>query len=189
MMSTTMTFRGWIEVGFAAALLTAVGCSTGTGTSPAPALACTDGGAASGNGVVLACGGATATTTEQVNVVMGGPASGSTTLRGLNFDVIYDPAKLTFMPAASYTSPLFPGALVAVTLYNGQPGRVVVSIQETGGAADVSVAPGQHAVLNLSFQTATGVAVTPTPVVFANPEATAASTTISFASALALSYQ
>jgi hypothetical protein len=93
------------------------------------------------------------------------------------------------MPAASYTSPLFPGALVAVALANGQPGDVVVSIQQTGGSPDVSVAAGQHPVLSLSFQTATGVTVSPTPMVFANPQATSASATITFASALALSYQ
>ena len=185
-----MTLRGWIEVGFAAALLTAVGCSSNGGSgSSAPGFVCSDGGAAGSNGVTMTCGGATAATTEQVDVVMGGPASGSTTLRGLNFDVVYDPAKLGFMPAASYTSPLFPGALIAVALYNGQPGRVVVTIQQTGGTPDVAVASGQHDVLKLTFQGAAGVNFSPTPVVFANPEATTPSASVSFASALALSYQ
>lgn len=184
-----MTFRGWIEVGFAAALLTAVGCSSNSGSgTAAPAFACSDGGAATPDGVVLTCGGATAATTEQVDVVMGGPASGSTTIQGLTFDVVYDPTKLVFVPAGPYTSPLFPGALISVALFNNQPGRVVVGISETGGST-VPVGAGQHAVLSLSFQGAAGVNFSATPVQFANAAAVSASTSISFASALALSYQ
>jgi len=186
-----MMARRLFLFGFAAALLTAFGCSSGDdgGTTPA-ALACSDGGAAAANAVNMSCGGATGGTTEQVDVVLGGPAAGSTTLRGFNFDVTYDPAKLEFVQAASYTSPLLsPNALVAVSLFNGQPGRVVVSIQEFGGFADVAVGAGQHNVLSLSFRRVTGATFGPTPLTLENAEATTASTAISFASGLALSYQ
>ena len=188
-----MTFRGWICVGFAVALLTAIGCSSNSAdpVPPAPAIACSDGGAAPANGVTLTCGGTAGTTKENVNVVMGGAAAGSTTLRGLNFDVTYEPAKLEFVPASAYTSPLFPGALVAVTLEGGLPGRVVVSIQQPGGVLDVTVLAGQHDVLSLSFQRASGVSFGPTPVAFdlSASEATAASAPIAFLGSLALSYQ
>jgi hypothetical protein len=172
-------------LGFAAALLTAFGCSSGT--NPAQ-LACSDGGAAA-NAVTMTCGGATNSTTEQVDVVMGGPASGSTTLRGLNFDVTYVTSNLEFVPAASFTSPLFPGALVAVTLFNGQQGRVVVSIQQPGGLPDVAVGADPQVVLSLSFRSVAGVTFGSTALTFANAETTAASTAISFLSGLALSYQ
>jgi hypothetical protein len=50
--------------------------------------------------------------------VIGGPGAGSTTLRGLNFDITYEPAILAFSPAGTYTSPLFPNALIVVDLFN-----------------------------------------------------------------------
>lgn len=180
-----MRARRLFLLGFAAALPTAFGC--GSGTNPAQ-LAC-DGGGAAANAVTMTCGGATNSTTEQVNVVMGGPASGSTTLRGLNFDVTYVTSNLEFVPAASYTSPLFPNALVAVTLFNGQQGSVVVSIQQPGGLPDVAVGVDPQVVLSLSFRSVAGATFVSTPLTFANAEATAASTAISFLSGLALSYQ
>ncbi len=185
-----MTVGRWIGVGFAAALLTAVGCSSGGGDAPPGTImiACTDGGAAGVNAVTTMCGGVVGTTTEKVNIVMGGPAAGTTTLQGLNFDITYDPTKLHWVSASS-TSPLFPGALVVVALANGLQGRVVVGIQMTGGAS-VNVPPGQHDVLTLNFQRASGVSFAPTPVAFdpAASSPTPTSAPITFTGSLALSY-
>ncbi len=176
-------------LGFAAALLAAYGCSSGEGGGlTAPALVCSDGGPAGANAVTMTCGGATDSATEQVDVVLGGPTSGSTTLRGINFDVAYDATKLEFVPSASYASALFPNALIAVELANGQPGRAVVSIQQPGGMADVAVSAGQHIALSLSYRRVAGTTYGPTPLALENAEATSASATISFASGLALSY-
>ncbi len=187
-----MISRRLFWLGFAAALLTAFGCGGGGGGegTPSHALACSDGGAAASDAVTMTCAGATNGTTEQVNVVIGGTAAGTTTLRGLNFDVTYDTAKLVFVPAASYASPLFsPNALVAVTLFNGQQGRVVVSIQAFGGSPAVTVGSGQHVVLSLSFRIAPGATFSAAPLPFENTEATTASAAISFGSSLSLSYQ
>jgi len=180
-----------ILAGFSAALLAAVGCNSsgGDGGSTMAALACSDGGPAAVNAVTMNCGGASDSSTEVVAVTIGGPAAGSTTLRGLNFDVTYDPSKLEFVHAGNYASSLFPGALIAVAFANGQPGRVLVSIQQTGGAADVGVATGPHMVLSLSFRRAAGATFGPTPLMLENVEATTASAAIAFASSLALSYQ
>ena len=186
-----MMARSILVFGFAAALLASFGCSSSdsNGTVP-PALACADSGAAGANTVTMSCAGPTGTTTELVDVVIGGPASGATTLRGLNFDVPYDATKLEFVPAASYTSPLIPGALVGVGLENDLPGKVVVSIQQVGGAPDVSVATGQQVVaISLSFRTPTGVTVAPTPLIFGSDDATNASAVVTFSSGLMLSYQ
>jgi hypothetical protein len=189
MRSTAMRVRRLFVLGFAAALLTALGCSNSDngGTTTNPALGCTDGGAVGADAVNTNCGGATDSVTEQVDVVMGGTAAGSTTLRGLNFDVTYDPAKLTFVPAANYASPLFPSALVAVSL--SQAGRVVASIQQTGGDLAVTVPAGSNVVLSLAFQRVSGATFGPTPLTFQNAEATSPSTAITFASGVALSYQ
>jgi len=177
-----------------AALFAAFGCGGGGGgggtTTPPAALACSDGGAAAANSTTMRCGSATNSTTEIVNVVLGGPASGATTLRGLNFDVTYDASKLDYVPAATATSQLFsPNALVAVTLLNGLPGHLVVSIQEFGGLPNVSVGAGQHTVLSLTFRRTAGMSFAPTPLAFANADATSASATITFSSGVALSYQ
>lgn len=184
-----MMVRCLFLFGFTVALLTAFGCSSGGGTTTPPALACADGGQAGTDSVVMNCAAATDSTTERVDVTIGGPAAGQTTLRGLNFDVTYDPAKLEFVPAASYTSALFPSALIGVTLSNGQQGRVVVSIQQIAGLAAVPVDPGAHDVLSLSFKTVAGATFGATPLMFENTEATTASAVIGFANGLALSFQ
>ena len=190
MKGTEMTARRLFVIAFATALLAGFGCSNGDSGSPTgPTLACVDGGAAPADGVGMACAGATAGTTEQVNVVLGGTTTGSTTLRGVNFDVTYDPTKLTFAPAASYASTLFPNALIGVTLYNGQEGRVVVSIQQPGALPAVVVPAGQNVMLSLAFARVTGATFSSTSIAFENTEATTASATITFASVLALSYQ
>jgi hypothetical protein len=187
-----MIARRLFVLGFAVALPVAFGCSGGGGggvSTTGPALACSDGGAAGSNSVGMTCAGATDASTAQINVSLGGPASGATTLRGVNFDVTYDASKLEFVPAPSYTSALFPGALIAVTLLNNQQGRVVVSIQQPGALPDVLVTAGQHVVLVLSFRTVTGATFGPTSPTFENALATSASATITFTSGLALSYQ
>jgi len=176
---TPMIARRLFLFGFVTALLTAFGCSSGGdgGGTTTPALLC--GGSADG-------------TIERIDVVIGGPASGSTTLRGLNFDVTYDPTKLEFVSAASDTSDLFPStALLVASLFDDQPGQVVVSIQQAGSDPDVVVPTGQHVAVSLSFRRVAGVTFTPTPLEFDNAEATAASPTIGFpgVSGLAVSYQ
>ena len=184
-----MMARRLFWVGFSAALLTAFGCSnddSGGGTT-GPAFVCTDGGAAAQNAVNTNCAGAVDPTTEVVDVVIGGTAAGTTTLRGVNFDVTYDPTKLDFVAAGTYTSPLFPSALVAVSLSSA--GRVVVSVQQTGGDPAVTVPSGQSVVLSLTFQRAAGATFGPTPLGIENSEATSPSTPITFASGVALSYQ
>jgi hypothetical protein len=187
-----MTARSLFVLAFAAALLVSFGCGGGGGNggTPAPALACSDSGTAGANAITMSCGGATGGTTELVNIVMGGPAASTTDVRGFNLDVAYDPAKLEFVPAASYTSPPFgANALILVTLENGVPGKVVVSIQQVSGDPPASFPAGETVVLGLSFRTVSGIAVAPTPVTFENAEATNASATVSFASSLMLSYQ
>jgi hypothetical protein len=190
-MSATAAPR-WVLVIFAAALLTGVGCGGGGGGgTTTPELTCSDGGPAAANSVTLRCGGLTASATERVDVVIGGPTFGSTSLSGLSFDAVYDPSKLEFASLTSATSQLFPAnALFDGALANGQPGRVVVSIQQVGGAPDLMVFAGQHVALSLEFRIVAGATFGSTPVQFdpSHSEATDASTAISFSSGLALAH-
>jgi len=179
---------------FAIALLAAFGCGGGDGGggTTTPTIACSDGGAAAADSITMTCGGATNATTEQINVVIGGPATGTTSLRGLNYDVTYDPSKVTFVSAED-AGPFSAGALLAATAFPLDPTpHVVVSIQQVGGDPDVVVNAGQQLVLmHLSFVVTSGVtAVAPTPVDFdvANSETTPPTTGVGFGSSLMLSY-
>jgi len=195
-----MILRSLFVLVFGVALLAAFGCGGGSSDngSTGPALACTDGGAAAADAVTMTCGGATDSTTEQVNVVMGVPAAGATSLRGLNFDVTYDSTKLTFVSATNYTGGPFPAAalVVATALPNDPTPHVIVSIQQVGTDPDVVIGPGQHVMLHLSFTRTPAATFAPTPLVFdlATSEVTPPTpptvpAVVTFGSALALSYQ
>jgi hypothetical protein len=154
-----------------------------------PTISCTDGGPAGVDTVTMNCGAVSASTTERVDIKIGGPTTGTTTLRGLNFDVIYDATKLEFINAGTYTSPIFaPSALVIVALAGGQPGHLVIGIQQVFGEPDVVVVPGQQVVLSLSFRTVAGATFDPTPLTFDRADATNASATVVFTDGLALGY-
>ena len=186
-----LTARGLFVAGFAAALLSSLGCGgsdSGGGGPVPPELVCTDAGTVSANTVTMSCGGLLDATTERVDIVIGGPASGTTTLRGLNFDVTYDPTKLEFVPEAAPSSPLFPDALVLAVLANGQQGRVVAAIQQVGTLPDVPVTTGEHWVLSLSFRRVAAATFDPAPLTFERAQATAASPAVTFANGLALAY-
>jgi len=185
--------RGALAAGFAAALLCSLGCGGGSDGGdpgpPPPALTCADGGTAGVNTITMSCGGLIDATTERVGIVIGGPGSGTTNVRGMNFDVTYDPAKLEFVPAAVPTSPLFPDALILVALANGQQGRIVAAIQQPGNLSAVPVSPGEHEVISLSFRRLGADTFDPTPLTFERTQATATGVTLTFADGLSLSYQ
>ena len=173
-----MMARRMFLLGFAAALLTALGCSSsgGDGGTPSPAIVCTNGDAASPGALTLVCGGATSSTTEQVNVVMGGPALGTTTLRGINFDVTFDPLKLQFEALTpsdpSDPNALFPPTAIPLAQLSDTPGRVVVTIQQVGGDPDRVVPAGQYNAFSLSFKRVAGATFGPTPLAFEHAEYT-----------------
>lgn len=191
---TERNARGVTIAVFVLALLTSFGCSGGSdygsggGSNPA-ALACADGGLAAADSVVLTCGGPDDDTTERVDVVLGGTASGTTTLHGFSFDVSYDPSKLEFLPVSNPVSPLLPSALIAVSLANGQQGDVVVAIQQPGTLPSVQVPAGQNLVISLFFRRVSGATFGPTPLTFADAEATNPSSAVVFLNGLTLEYQ
>ena len=178
-----------LSLGLAAALLTAMACGGGGGGPDVstPQLACT-GSAGGTDSVGMTCGSRVDSATERIDVVVVGPASGTTTSMGFNFDVTYDASKVQFM-GSSAVSDLIPNGLVAVSLSNGQQGRLIVSVQQPGNLAPVSVGPGQFTLLTLDFQTVSGAKFGPTPLAFDNADATSASSPVTFASTLELAFQ
>jgi hypothetical protein len=182
----------WFLLGCMAALMLGTvycGGGGGGGGMTTPQLSCAGGSSVAANSVALKCRGAIDSQTEKVDVVLGGPSSGSLTVRGFNFDITYASSRLEFVPATSYSSALAPSALVGVTLFNGQQGRVVVSVQQPGGLPALSAAPGEHRILSLSFRRVAGATFGPTPLAFENTDATGASAAVTFSSDLSLAYQ
>src|SRR5262245_57131188 len=192
MMRSPMIASRLFLAGFCVALLAAVGCGGGdddtSGGTTTPSIACTDSGTVPASTVSPTCGSEPNAQTQNVDVVMSGPAAGTTSVRGLNFDLTYDPTKLDFVAAANYTSTLFPNSLIAVGLENGVPGKVIVSIQTTGGDPDVSVGAGEHVALTLSFSRSAGQSFTPTPIGIENAETTPTGLGVTFSSGVAVSY-
>jgi hypothetical protein len=191
MKKQALTARVLFVAVFATALLSSLGCGGGSGSGGGPvppALACTDSGTVGVNTVTMNCGALLNATTERVDIVIGGPTSGTTTLGGLNFDVTYDPAKLEFVPEAVPASPLFPDALVLAVLANGQQGRIVAAIQQVGTLPPVAVTTGEHLVISLTFRKVGVDTFDPTPLTFERAQATAASPAVTFANGLALAY-
>jgi len=168
-----------------------VSCDGGDDTPPPPGvyLDCFDSGPPAANTVVLRCGGAPSTTTSLVNVELGGPSSGTTSFRGFVFDIVYEPARVEFVPNASYTSPAMPGALITVALAGGQQGRLVVALTRLGGEPDYEVGPGSSFLLYLTFQRAPGATFDTAALQFENTQAIGASTSIDFTGTLVFSYE
>jgi hypothetical protein len=182
---------GGVRFAAIAALMTLASCDSGGGNGMVHSakFTCSAAGVIAADTVGVTCGGTTDSITETVDVVVIGTPTGSTTARGFNFDVTYDPSSLEFVPSTSNLSPLFPDALIAVGLFNGTQGRLVVSVQQPGGLPDVTIGAGQQTILALSFRRVSGATFGPTPLTIENADATGASASVTFVSTLKLAYQ
>lgn len=150
---------------------------------------CSDGGASPANTVTLQCAAAASADEYLVVVELAGPSSGATTLRGVALDVVWTPTNVEFIADPAYTSPLMPNGLVAVGLFQGEQGHLVVSVQQPGGQPDVSVGPGAATVVRLRFRRKITSAFGPVPLAIDNAAAIDSSPAIQFGSGLALSSQ
>jgi len=193
-----MTFRPVFWIAFAGALLSAFGCGGGSsstgGVGPAaPSISCTSA-APSSNTIGMTCGVAMQGDTQMVNVVVVGDATGNTAVRGFSFDVVYDPAVLVFVAAASYVSPLMPSPPALpplVSRLNGIEGHLVVSIQEPG-TTTATIPPGSNpqTILSLSFQRNVGAGTFgPTPLTLSNVAVNPQTLALGSVNNLALAYQ
>lgn len=151
-------------------------------------IVCASSGAPSPEVVAMTCAGRLSDVTERIDIVVGGPTGEPTTVRGFNFDIQYDPASLEFVADAAYTSPLFPDAFVAVSLLDGQQGRVVVTVQQPGTLPDVAFGSGKNKIIGLTFRRVPGATFDHSRLVFQNADAIGASKFISFVANVSLSY-
>src|SRR5439155_19898556 len=90
--------------------------------------------------VALKCGAPLSGNVWEIEVVIGSPTT-STDIGGFAFDLLFDPAILEYVPdSARAGAMLYQGSdtpLLSALIMNGEPGRLVVGIYRTGGAAGV----------------------------------------------------
>ncbi len=132
---------------------------------PTPAFRCSDSPPAE-NQVVLRCGVKLAADVWQIDVMIG--PSSSTDIGGFAFDLLFDPAVLSYVPgSAQWESMLFQDGetpLLSAQMATGDPGRLVVGIYRTGGVGGVGVVPGTYdRIMAFSMRVTPGAQFDPDP--------------------------
>lgn len=111
----------------------ALDCSHGghSHSAPVPYFTCSGGVLPPADQVAMTCP-ATQTGMLEVTVNLGGPTT-SNDIYGIKFDVVFDPAVLTFTPPA-HQGLLWSGStpILDAAVSSGDPGRLVVAITLTG---------------------------------------------------------
>ncbi len=185
---------GAVAVCGALAVLVVLTASCGGGGSSTPAeLQCASS-APAANEIALTCGGNLDSSTESIEVVLGGPTSVST-IEGFNFDVVFDAAKVRFVDgSATLGTFLSQGSvtpLLAAQVASQDPNRLVVGIHRGAAQGGVGATAAESLVLRFSFRTVGTQKLDPVALRFENAEAVDASGTpiaaITFEDGLSLS--
>jgi hypothetical protein len=118
------------------------------------------------NQVALKCGVKLADDVWQIDVVIGSPTT-STDIDGFAFNLLFDPAILEYVPGSARAGPMLyqniNTPLIAAQIMSGDPGRLVVGISRTGGAAGVGGLPGYDQVMIFSMKVMPGAQLDPVP--------------------------
>ena len=118
---------------------------------PIPVFQCSDSPAAPDT-VVLQCGERISASTWRINVVIGVPTT-STDINGFDFDVVFDPLLLAYVPGSAQPGVLLSQGggtvLFAAATSPGDPGRLVVGIHKAGATG---VQGTQYLGVILAFQ-------------------------------------
>ena len=118
---------------------------------PIPVFQCSDSPAAPDT-VVLRCGERISASTWRINVVIGVPTT-STDINGFDFDVVFDPLLLAYLPGSAQPGVLLSQGggtvLFAAATSPGDPGRLVVGIHKAGATG---VQGTQYLDVILAFQ-------------------------------------
>jgi len=118
---------------------------------PIPVFQCSDSLAAPDT-VVLQCGERISASTWRINVVIGVPTT-STDINGFDFDVVFDPLLLAYLPGSAQPGVLLSQGggtvLFAAATSPGNPGRLVVGIHKAGATG---VQGTQYLDVILAFQ-------------------------------------
>jgi len=145
------------------ALLLGCGSKSGGGDTvvtppppPTPTFQCTDS-SVMVDKVALKCGVHRTVDVWEIDVVIGSPTT-STDIGGFAFDLLFDPAILQFVPDSAGAGPMLyqDGDTPLLSARISDPGRLVVGIYRTGGAAGVQGIPGYDHIMTFSMKAVPG---------------------------------
>ncbi len=158
---------------------------------PVPTFLCSDSPAAP-NVVVLKCGARVSATVWRIDVVIGGPTA-STDINGFNFDVVFDPLVMAYVPGSAQVGVFFTGgALPAAATDPNEPGRLVVGVH-LEGATGVGGMMSENPILAFQIKTLTASPFGPDQLKFDHFEATDSLrlpiSSITFSDQIMLSFQ
>ena len=163
---------------------------------PVPTFLCSDSPAAP-NVVVLKCGARVSATVWRIDVVIGGPTA-STDINGFNFDVVFDPLVMAYVPGSAQMGTFFlqgggTTLFLAATATNPpDPGRLVVGVQ-LQGSTGVGSMMSENLILAFQIKTLTASPFGPDQLKFDHFEATDSLrlpiSSITFSDQIMLSFQ
>jgi len=133
---------------------------------PTPTFRCTDS-PVMVDKVALKCGVKVADDVWQIDVVIGSPTT-STDIGGFAFDLLFDPAILKYVPDSARAGAMLyqdgDTPLMSVRIMSGDPGRLVVGIYRTSGAAGVQGQSGvNEQIMMFSMKALPGAQFDPDP--------------------------
>jgi len=133
---------------------------------PTPTFRCTDS-PVMVDKVALKCGIKRADDVWEIDVVIGSPTT-STDIGGFAFDLLFDPAILKYVPDSARAGPMLyqdgDTPLMSAQVMSGDPGRLVVGIYRTGGAAGVQGLAGVYdQIMTFSMKAVPGAQFDPDP--------------------------
>ena len=139
---------------------------------PVPLFVCTDS-APSADRVVLRCAGEVAPDIWRIDVVVGVPTT-SADINGFSFYVTFDPSQLAFVAGSAMEGNLLnrDGEIVlfAASLDPGDPGRLIVGLNRTGGTGIRGVDDNDR-IMSFCLRAITGAPFGPLAPAFENAEA------------------
>ena len=129
---------------------------------PVPVFQCSDSPAAP-NDVVLQCGVRVSASTWRIDVVIGVPTD-SININGFDFDVVYDPLLLAYVPDSAQVGELLNysvgSVLLAAATDPTNPGRLIVGIHKAG-ATGVAGDQSRDRILAFQIKSLTGAPFPP----------------------------
>ncbi len=178
----------------ALAVLVVLTASCGGNGSAAPSALRCESFAPAADEVALGCGGTVDSSTESIEVVLGGPTSVSD-IEGFNFDVVFDSTKVRFVDGSAVVGPFLSQGdvtpLLAAEVASQDANRLVVGIHRGAANGGVGSTAPYDMVLQFSFRAVGSQKFDPTGLHFENAEAVDASgvpiAAITFRDSLSLS--
>ena len=157
MMTRWYCSRAFLFLACATMCVAVVACGGGGGGghhAAGPIFRCSDAAAAQ-DVVALFCSQRTQQDVWRINVIIGGPTI-STDISGFNFDVVFDPADLSYVSGSAVLGTLLnqdgDDPLLAVSVASNDPGRLIVGVHRTNQPNGVQGSAPLNLILQFSMR-------------------------------------